>query len=55
MTFQTMFDDTLEKRVETVGRIHPHIRAKIVDPDGKIVPVGVPGELIVAGYALQKG
>jgi hypothetical protein len=29
--------------------------AKVVDPDGKVVPVNTPGELLVSGYLLQKG
>lgn len=43
------------KRVETVGKAHPHVKAKIVDKDGNIVPVGTPGELLVSGYLVQKG
>ena len=43
------------KRVETVGRVMPHVRAKLVDPEGQVVPVGAPGELLTAGYPLQKG
>lgn len=43
------------KRVETVGKVIPHVRAKLVDPEGHVVPVGKPGELYVAGYPLQKG
>ena len=43
------------KRVETVGKVLPHVRAKLVDPAGRVVPVGTPGELLVAGYPLQKG
>ncbi|KAF8634847.1 hypothetical protein AX17_004095 [Amanita inopinata Kibby_2008] len=55
VSFQTTCDDPLEKRVETVGKILPHIRAKVVDGRGNVVPIGVPGELCVAGYSLQKG
>lgn len=43
------------KRVETVGKVRPHVRAKIVNPDGNVVDIGKPGELLVAGYLLQKG
>ena len=43
------------KRVETVGKVLPHVRAKVVDQEGRVVPVGKPGELLVAGYPLQKG
>src|SRR6201999_471146 len=43
------------KRVETVGRVQPHVQAKLVDKTGGVVPVGTPGEICVAGYLLQKG
>ncbi|CAK5272395.1 unnamed protein product [Mycena citricolor] len=55
VSFQTTSGDALDKRVETVGKVQPHVRAKLVDPDGRVVPVGAPGELCVAGYLLQKG
>ncbi|KAI0345202.1 acyl-CoA synthetase [Trametopsis cervina] len=55
VSFQTVPSDPLIKRVETVGKVHPHVRAKIVDPSGKVVPIGTPGELLVSGYHLQKG
>ncbi|OCH93936.1 acyl-CoA synthetase [Obba rivulosa] len=55
VSFQTTADDPLIKRVETVGRVHPHVRAKLVDSNGEIVPVGAPGEILIAGYLLQKG
>ncbi|RPD78859.1 acyl-CoA synthetase [Lentinus tigrinus ALCF2SS1-7] len=55
ITFQTTPDDPIIKRVETVGKILPHVRAKVVDLEGQVVPVGKPGELLVAGYPLQKG
>src|SRR3977135_2251623 len=43
---QTRVDDTLDRRVSTVGRVHPHVEIKIVDPEtGVTVPRGVPGEL----------
>jgi acyl-coenzyme A synthetase/AMP-(fatty) acid ligase len=41
--------------VETVGKVQPHVRAKVIDREGNIVPVGTPGELCVTGYLLQKG
>ncbi|KAK0480921.1 acetyl-CoA synthetase-like protein, partial [Armillaria novae-zelandiae] len=43
------------KRVETVGKVQPHVRAKIVNTDGQVVPVGTPGQICVAGYLVQKG
>ncbi|TBU61090.1 acyl-CoA synthetase [Dichomitus squalens] len=55
VTFQSTTDDPVIKRIETVGRVMPHVRAKLVDPDGQVVPVGKPGELLTAGYPLQKG
>ncbi|EIW55520.1 acyl-CoA synthetase [Trametes versicolor FP-101664 SS1] len=55
VSFQTTPDDPVIKRVETVGRILPHVKAKIVDLEGRVVPVGTPGEILVAGYLLQKG
>jgi fatty-acyl-CoA synthase len=52
---QTLFDDTLERRVSTVGRVHPHIEVKIVDGDGRIVPPGTAGELCTRGYSVMLG
>ncbi|EIN08864.1 acetyl-CoA synthetase-like protein [Punctularia strigosozonata HHB-11173 SS5] len=53
VSFQTTLSDPLEKRVETVGKIQPHVKAKLVDLEGNVVPIGKPGELLVAGYLLQ--
>ncbi|KAG9120078.1 hypothetical protein FRC07_004587 [Ceratobasidium sp. 392] len=55
VSFQTTPDDPLETRVETVGRVQPHVRAKIVTESGELTPVGTAGELCVAGYMVQKG
>ncbi|KAG8745164.1 hypothetical protein FRC10_008617 [Ceratobasidium sp. 414] len=55
ISFQTTPDDPLETRVETVGRVQPHVRAKIISENGSLTPVGTPGELCVAGYMVQKG
>ncbi|KAF8886542.1 hypothetical protein BD779DRAFT_1786507, partial [Infundibulicybe gibba] len=55
VAFQTTPADPIEKRVETVGRVQPHVRAKLLDPDGNVVPIGTPGEICIAGYLLQKG
>ena len=53
---QTSFDDSLERRVSTVGRVHPHVEIKIVDAaDGRIVPPGTPGELCTRGYSVMLG
>ena len=55
VSFQTTLDDTLERRVATVGRVHPHLEVKIVDAEGRVVPVGVPGELCTRGYSVMLG
>ena len=53
---QTAPDDPLEKRITTVGRVHPHLEMKIVDPDtGAIVPRGTPGEQCTRGYSVMLG
>jgi fatty-acyl-CoA synthase len=52
---QTATDDPVEKRVGTVGRVHPHVEVKIVDEDGRIVPRGTPGELCTRGYPVMLG
>jgi fatty-acyl-CoA synthase len=49
-------DDSLEKRVSTVGRVLPHVEIKIVDPDtGDVVPRGAPGEFCTRGYSVMAG
>ena len=49
-------DDPLELRVSTVGRVHPHVEIKIVDPvTGLVVPRGMPGELCSRGYIVMLG
>jgi len=55
VSFQTTPDDPIIMRTESVGKPHPHVRAKIVDEDCNIVPIGTPGEICVSGYLLQKG
>ena len=53
---QSLLDDPLEKRVSTVGRVHPHVEVKIIDADtGRIVPHGTPGELCTRGYSVMLG
>jgi fatty-acyl-CoA synthase len=53
---QSGLDDPLEKRVGTVGRVHPHIEVKIVNPEtGAVVPRGTPGELCTRGYSVMLG
>ena len=55
VSFQSMPDDDLEKRVSTVGRIHPYVEVKIIDVDGKVLPRGVQGELLTRGYSVMRG
>ena len=55
VSFQSGTDDPLERRVSTVGRIHPHCEVKIVDADGRVVPRGTPGELCTRGYSVMLG
>ncbi|EKM56989.1 uncharacterized protein PHACADRAFT_208155 [Phanerochaete carnosa HHB-10118-sp] len=68
VSFQTVPSDPLIMRVESVGRVHPHVKAKIIATDRKhvvegahedelddVVPIGTPGELLVSGYLLQAG
>src|SRR4051812_13702796 len=53
---QTAADDPLEQRVGTVGRVHPHVEVKIVDPaDGRVCERGEPGELLTRGYSVMLG
>ena len=55
VSFQSHVDDPLARRVATVGRVHPHIEAKVVDRDGTTLTRGEQGELLVRGYAVMKG
>lgn len=55
VSFQSHIDDPIEKRVATVGRIHPHVEVKIIDEAGQIVPVGQRGELCTRGYSVMQG
>ncbi len=48
-------DDPLEKRVSTIGRIHPHVQVKIVDAEGRTVPRNTRGELCTRGYSVMRG
>jgi fatty-acyl-CoA synthase len=53
---QSRTDDPLDKRVATVGQVHPHVEIKIVDPTtGRILPRGTPGELCTRGYSVMLG
>jgi fatty-acyl-CoA synthase len=55
VSFQSSTDDPLERRVSTVGRIHPHVEVKVVDPEGRIVRRGERGELCTRGYSVMLG
>jgi fatty-acyl-CoA synthase len=53
---QSRTDDPLEKRVSTVGQVHPHVEVKVIDPTtGRILPRGEPGELCTRGYSVMLG
>jgi fatty-acyl-CoA synthase len=53
---QTEATDSLDHRTSTVGRVHPHVEIKIVDPEtGETVPRGVPGEFCTRGYSVMAG
>ncbi|WP_431981220.1 AMP-binding protein [Streptomyces qinglanensis] len=53
---QTRADDSIERRVSTVGRVGPHLEVKVVDPDtGRCLPRGEPGELCTRGYSVMLG
>jgi fatty-acyl-CoA synthase len=55
VSFQSAVDDPVERRVSTVGRIHPHLQVKIVDDHGCTVPRGAPGQLCTRGYSVMRG
>jgi fatty-acyl-CoA synthase len=53
---QSALDDPLEKRVGTVGRVHPHVEVKVVDPEtDRVVQRGESGELCTRGYSVMLG
>jgi fatty-acyl-CoA synthase len=53
---QTRADDSLDRRVSTVGRVGPHLEVKVIDPEtGQTVPRGAPGELCTRGYSVMLG
>ncbi|HEY8373109.1 MAG TPA: AMP-binding protein [Pseudonocardiaceae bacterium] len=53
---QTRREDDIERRTSTVGRVHPHLEVKIIDPEtGLTVPRGTPGELCTRGYSVMLG
>ena len=48
VSFQSSTDDTMERRVTTIGRVHPHVEVKIVDREGRMVPRGDAGRALHA-------
>jgi fatty-acyl-CoA synthase len=53
---QTTADDDMERRVSTVGRVHPHVEIKVIDPEtGLVLPRGSHGELCTRGYSVMLG
>jgi fatty-acyl-CoA synthase len=53
---QTTADDDMERRVSTVGRVHPHVEIKVIDPEtGLVLPRGRHGELCTRGYSVMLG
>ncbi len=55
VSFQSTADADIETRTSTVGFIHPHIEAKVIDQNGLTVPRGHSGELLVRGYSVMAG
>jgi fatty-acyl-CoA synthase len=53
---QTRVDDTVDRRVSTVGRVGPHLEVKVIDPaSGVTVSRDTPGELCTRGYSVMRG
>jgi fatty-acyl-CoA synthase len=53
---QTTADDDMDRRVSTVGRVHPHVEVKVTDPEtGRVLPRNSPGELCTRGYSVMLG
>jgi len=53
---QTTADDDMDRRVSTVGRVHPHVEIKVIDPETSLVlPRGSHGEFCTRGYSVMLG
>lgn len=55
VSFQTAPDDPVERRVNSVGRVQPHVEVRIVDQENNVLPVGQEGEVQTRGYLVMKG
>ncbi|TAM03947.1 MAG: AMP-binding protein, partial [Pusillimonas sp.] len=55
VSFQSSIEDSIERRVSTVGRVQPHLEVKVVDDAGRVVPIGGKGELWTKGYSVMRG
>jgi len=55
VSFQSAVNDSLEKKITTVGQVHPNIEVKIIDLQGAVVPIGVQGQLCTKGYSVMQG
>ena len=55
VSFQSATDDPEDRRVSTVGRVHPHVEVKVIDIEGRVVPRGERGELCTRGYSVMLG
>jgi fatty-acyl-CoA synthase len=55
VSFQSAWDDPVERRVSTVGRVHPHVQVKVVDAAGHTTQRGTAGELLTRGYSVMRG
>ena len=55
VSFQSSTTDPLDRRTTTVGRVQPHLECKVIDAEGRTVPVGEKGELCTRGYSVMLG
>ena len=57
VSIMTTTDDPMDKRINSVGRLMPHVQAKVVNPSdwSQTLPIGQRGELAVSGYLVMKG
>ncbi len=55
ISLQTAKDDPLERRIGSVGRVHPHVEIKIIDAEGRTVPPDQTGEICTRGYSVMLG